>query len=265
MEPRPEGGVVAGGVEGFDKVGIEPGTAAGFGHGEGGVESVAVVEDLRGLSEAEDAGEDGDFLAEPSGGVALTVPMFIEAADGEGGFLGHEEIAGDHGAAIAAHLDQFAGDGCAVAGDAHEGGDARHEIRAGSGVAENVAHFFGEAGPVRGFEVALGLAIVGPEQVAEFGGVAGAAEVFKEQGVKKGGALFGGEVDFLGDAHADHAGADGVAFRLAFGDVERVGEGGDDFREPEVGGGGSVAEIGHEYLRGNLPEVSSAGKEEGFR
>lgn len=245
MEAIPEGSVVADGVEGFDEVGVEPGAAAGLGDGECGIEAVTVVEDFGGLREAEDAGEHGDIVAGEAVGVTLSVPVFVEAADGDGGFFGHGEVSGDGGAAVAAEFDEFFCGGGAGAGDAHEAGDACGEAAAGGGVAEDVAEFSGETGPVGGFDIAFDAAVIGAEEVADAGGVAGAAEVFEEECVEEGGALFGGEVDFPGEAHADDAGADGVSFGLAFGDVERVGEGGDDLGESQLGGGRGWAQGEH--------------------
>ncbi len=222
VEACPEEGVVSRGVEDSDEVGVEPGAAAGFGDGEGVVEAIAAVENFNGLGESEDAGEDGDFLTAKAGGMTLAVPVLVEAADGESGFFGHGEVASDGCAAIATDFDKFASDGFAMAGEMGHVGDAGGESGAWGGVAEKITELAGEAGPIAGFEVVFGLAVVGVEEVADFGGVAGAAEVFEDERVKEGGALFGGEVNFFGDAHADHAGSDGMAFGLAFGDVERV-------------------------------------------
>jgi hypothetical protein len=55
-----------------------------------------------------------------------------------------------------------------------------------------------------------------------------------EQRVEEVGALAGGELDLLRDAHADHARAQRVPGGLALGDVERVREGPDDPGERNV-------------------------------
>ncbi len=145
---------------------------------------------------------------------------------------------GDIGAALAAGLGHLPA--AALFGHPHHQGVPGPHERAlgGAGLLIGVAGGVGASGPVGELMGPLEGQVVRLEEASETGGVAGTAEVLQEQGVIEGGFLVGGEADQVGEPHADDAGPDGVSRRLPLGDVQGMGQGGDDLRQPDIGGDG---------------------------
>ena len=219
-ERAPEAAVAAGGAQGVDELGVEPGAAAVGGDVEHGARAGGGEEHLDRLGEADDAAEQRDRVAGQAVGVAVAVPVLVERLDRLGGRLRELDHAGDVGAALAAQLGHLAGALGAAAGDRGEPAGAR--------VADRVLQGLERAQVVGQLAGALELEVVGPEQGGQLGGVARAAGVLEQQRVEQrraGGVV---EPDLLADAHADRARAHGVAHRLALGDVEGVRERRDD-------------------------------------
>jgi len=152
--------------------------------------------------------------------------VLVERLDRVGGRLGQLDHARDLGAALAAQLGHGAGALGAAAGDRRQ--------PAGAGVAERELQRLDRAQVVGQLAGPLELEVVGPEQRRQLGGVARAAGVLEEQRVEQRRARVVVEPDLLADAHPDRARAHRVADRLALGDVERVGERGDDLGEADV-------------------------------
>ena len=75
--------------------------------------------------------------------------------------------------------------------------------------------------------------IVGLIKFADPRGVARAAEILEQQRVVKVVTVLGAEAERAADVAADPAGADAMAGRLAFGDVERVAERADQLGETD--------------------------------
>src|ERR1700733_9878470 len=148
------------------------------------------------------------------------------------------KIARDGRAAVAADLDEISGGGLAGAGDGENLFCLLHDVAFDDKISCDVTGgtYFG--GPVRRFEIALGGAVVTAQERADFGGVAGATQVFEEEAVEECGTFLGGEGKFAGDAHADETGSRGMSGGLALGDVQSVGEGRNDFRESDSIGRG---------------------------
>ncbi len=78
-------------------------------------------------------------------------------------------------------------------------------------------------------EVALKGQVVGQIQLANARRVAAAAQVFQQQRVVQLPALLVAQAQRLGDVHTNPAAAHAVALGLAFGDVQCVAQGADEF------------------------------------
>ena len=229
-EGGPEGRVAGCTEEGVDEFGIEPGAAAGLDFGAGGFGSGGGGEDVDNLGEEGDAAVEGDCAAAEALGAALSVPVFIEAADGVGDGGGEAELAGNGGAAVAAGFDEVL-DGVAGSADGVDGAaDAFGEACARAGVVEDEAEG-GALGIGEGFGGALEGAVVGAVKLGDAGGVAAAAEVLEEDGIIEIGKGGFGEPQGAADLEANPAGAKAVAGGLTFGEVECMAEGAEDLGE----------------------------------
>ena len=203
--------------------GIEPAAATVLRDVEGDAGAVGVVHRLEGLREIGDPGEQRDLVAAQSLGVAESAPMLVERPHGFDGRRRKAQLARDRRAALAAHGDEVAGHALG-AGDRDEVANALEDGLADADVAGGREGEAEAVVPVDDLHPRLHVAVVRAEQRGHAGGVARAAGVLQQQRVVERRALLGGERQLVGDAHADQAGADGVAEWLAFGQIEGVGE-----------------------------------------
>jgi hypothetical protein len=84
LERVPEGAIAEDGLEGVDERGVEPAPAPAARDPAGRADAAVGVEDLDGLREAEDPRGERDLLAGEPVGRPATVPVLVEAADGQG-------------------------------------------------------------------------------------------------------------------------------------------------------------------------------------
>jgi hypothetical protein len=189
------------------------------------------VEDVDDLCEQRDRRVRRDDVAAKPEWLPCAVPMLVKAADAVLDPDRKSHLRGDVGPAMAARLDEFAGNVAAVLQNVDDRSDALGQARLRAGVRKDEAQRGGEAA-VDGFETALEADVVGEIERADSRGVATAAEVLEEQGVIEVGQCPPVETGRLADVHADPAGADAVAGRLALGHVERVAERADQLRQP---------------------------------
>ncbi|MNT63116.1 hypothetical protein D3C72_2009010 [compost metagenome] len=82
-------------------------------------------------------------------------------------------------------------------------------------------------------EVLLEGQVVGQIELADAGGIAGAAEILEQQGVVEIMQRLVGKAEFAADRRADPAAADAMTGRLALGHVERHAQRLDDFRKSD--------------------------------
>ncbi len=213
--------------------GIEPAPAAHAHHVARGLEAVLGDEHVGRLRQAGDAGEDRDRVAAQPVGLAAAVPVLVEVADGVGGGIGELEHGHDAGAAVAARLDGQ----IALARHVAQGGQhppRPHEARVvAARLAGDEPDGVARARPVDALGDPLQLEVVGSEDLGHAGGRRRAARVLQQHGVVEARALLGGEGQRLGQAQCDQAAALRVPGRLALGQVERVGERGDDLAHRE--------------------------------
>ena len=220
------------------EIGVEPGCAAVREGDEGTIAILLEGEDVKVLGDGENAGEEGDLIAAEAVGVATTVPMLVEGVNGVGAGLAEADFANDVGPSLAAKANHFSVVAIALKAQA---GDAEGFSPCG-GAGEGIFPAEPEggerdAGPVDGFDFALGGAVVRTEDLAHAGCVGGAADVFQEEGVievDEGGVW---KLEGAADAHADHTTAEGVAGNGVFGEVKGERERGDDLREGDACGG----------------------------
>ena len=83
-------------------------------------------------------------------------------------------------------------------------------------------------------EVAFELQIVREVELTNARRIAATAQVFEQQGVVELPELVFIQTDFTPNVHADPAAPDAVPLRLPFGDVERITQRADQFRQFEV-------------------------------
>ncbi len=245
VEPFPEPPATAKGDGGLDEAGAEPAIAAAADGINGVFLTASAKEDFDGLRQVGDVREDGNFAAPEAVRVPATVPMFVETVNARGDPFGKTELAGDLGTTFTANLHKFTRIALLSGGDLNYLPNALG-IRGRSGdMSERVVEALpADFGPIHGLQIAFGPKIIGVEDVIEAGGVAAAASVFQKERVVKIGLVFNFEADFLGDAHANDATADGMAHFAAFGEVQRVREGGEQL--------GDTDRAGRDWLRSGL-------------
>ena len=226
-ERGPEAPVLAQGGEDAHELRVEPRPGALEGHVDGGFRPEGGEEDLGRLRQADDAPEERDLLAGQPVGVTLAVPVLVQRADGGGGCFRHVQHAGDLGAPLAA-------DGDHLPGRPGAGPEHADEVALAACVPEGVAERLRQVGVVDRLHVALGDEVVGAEEGGDLGRVRRAARVLEEERVEERRPVVDLEPDLVGEAHSDQARTHGVPCRLALGDVERVGERGEDLGQPQV-------------------------------
>ena len=161
----------------------------------------------------------------------MAIEVLVEAADPRGDAVTEAQSPRDFRTARAARLDQLVGDLDAVAQDVRDAAQPAGKTGIQAGVTEHEAEHVGQS-VAHGLVVAPEGEIVGQVELADARGVAAAAEVLEQQRVVE--IAQGGDIqaDRLADVHADPAHADAVAFRLTFGQVERMAERAHELREP---------------------------------
>src|ERR1700716_2745375 len=101
--------------------------------------------------------------------------------DGLGGQLGELEAARDGCAAIATELHELPGDFLAAGSNRDESGSLLQNRSTGRDVSGDVAEGGDGAGPVGGFEIGFGGAVVSAKKTADLCGIARAPQVLQEQ------------------------------------------------------------------------------------
>jgi len=197
-----------------------------------GGRAVGSVEDVDHLRQQRDAGGHRDRFAAQPLRFAAAVPVLVQAVDAVGHRVGESQLARDVGTALAARLDQLLRVLRPVAHDVHDAAQPLREAHRHAGVGEDKAQHLRQAVAHR-LEVALEGQVVGQVQLADARGVAAASQVLQQQRVVQLPQLALGQADVPADVHADPAGAHAVAFGLAFGDVERVAQGADQFGQAQ--------------------------------
>jgi hypothetical protein len=162
--------------------------------------------------------------------------MFIETVDCVRHVLGEPQLARDIGAALAARLDQIMRDLSAVLQNVGDALEAPGKLPMRARMREHEAQNLGQA-LADMLEIALEREIVGQIELADARGVAAAAKIFQQNRIVKIVERRAFQPDRAPDMNADPAGAHAMAGGLAFGQVERVAEGAQDFRETDIRGG----------------------------
>ena len=230
---RPEGGIELEALQRIHQRRVEPGAAPRARHLVRRGLAVGREEHLDRLREAADAREQRDPVTRDSHRQALPVPVLVEAPDRR--LRGGREVEHprDVGAALAARLHHFAPAAPPLHREHQHLPRLRDRMPAGH-VRHRVRRRGLRVGPVVQLVRLLEPEVVGAEEVAEAGGIAGAAQVLEQEGIEEVRPLRLAQPQDLPDPHADDAAPDGVTLGLALGDVQRVGEGGDDFRETDA-------------------------------
>ena len=166
--------------------------------------------------------------------------------------LAEPHLARDIGAALAAGLDQFAGDVAAILEHVDQRAKALGQAGLQSGMGEHEAKRLRQAA-IDLLEVMFELDVVGQIELADPRGIAAAAQILEQQRVIQFPQLEFADPDLLTDLRADEAAAHAMPGRLAFGHVERVAERAQQFGEPDIAGGrrGSIRRniVGHRGVR----------------
>ena len=186
----------------------------------GAVRDVKHVDDL---CHQRDAGIDRDGRPAQTQRLAAAIPMLVEILDAVGDRLGEAHLAGDVGAAMAARLDQLAGDLAAVLEDVDDGAEPFGEAGFQAGMAEHEAQRLRQAA-VDELEVLLEGEIVGEIQLADARRIAAAAKILQQQRIIEFRDLVFAEADFPADFDAYPAASHTMSGRLPFGEIERVAE-----------------------------------------
>ena len=159
--------------------------------------------------------------------------MLVEILDAVGDRLGKPHFAGDVGAAMAARLDQFAGDLAAVLEDVDDGAEPFGEAGFQAGMAKHEAQRLRQAA-VDELEVLFEGEIIGQIQLADPRRVAAAAKILQQQRIIEFGNLGLAEADFPADFDADTAASHAMSGRLSLGEIERVAECAQQFRKRDL-------------------------------
>ena len=212
--PIPEAEVVLEGAQHVDEGRVEPAATALAYHLERLGRAYRAKEHLERLGQPDDTPQQRDALPLLPGRAASTVPVLVEVADRLSSEDREAQHQGDLGATIPARLHQLVGRAFDGNRDDLERAPERRALS--HHVAGYVLDRLGQARPVGRLEVTLDGLVIGGEQVADFGRVAGAAKILEQQRIKQRRAIVGQQPDLLGDPHAQVAGADGVPLRLAF-------------------------------------------------
>ncbi len=189
------------------------------------------MEDVDDLRQERDAGGHGNGIARKSGRPPPAVPVLVQAADALAHRFGKAQRGGDGGAPVAARLDDLRDLGLAMAGDVENRPQPVAERGLASGMRQHEAEHLRQAG-AHGLEVALQGQIVRQIQLADPRGIAGAAEVLEEDGEIKLPQRIVAEPHVPADRQPDPGRARAMSDRLAFGEVEREGQGTQKLREP---------------------------------
>jgi hypothetical protein len=88
--------------------------------------------------------------------------------------------------------------------------------------------FPADLGPIFVLQIPLGSDFVRVDDVEKLGSVAAASGVFQQQRIVKVGLGVEGQANLARQPHADHAALHGMPERLTLGQIERIGERGDD-------------------------------------
>jgi hypothetical protein len=126
--------------------------------------------------------------------------------------------------------DQIARNLGPVAQDRHHAAEALGQSGVQPGVLEHETQHLRQA-VAHQHPVALEVVVVREVELANTRCVAAAAQVFQQQSVVKLPQLLIGQAQLPADVHADPAAAHAMPRRLAFGDVERIAERCDQFRQ----------------------------------
>ena len=216
---------------GFNQIGIEPAFAARLRHLNRGFGIPMETENLQRLRQVHDARKQRNLAAPKPIRISTAVPVFVEAMDGLRDRLRKTDSARNRCAPFTTDLDQFAGLFLLFCGYPNQCANSFQERRPGGDMSHRVLQTFpAHACPVRQFDVALGSYLVRRDNVKQFGRVAAASGVFQQKSVEEIGLICVGNPDVTGQAHAENAGAHGMAHGPAFGQIESIRQGGNDLR-----------------------------------
>jgi len=180
------------------------------------------------LSQQSDSSEQGNPGTGEASGLPLPVPVLVEIENaGRDGF-GKPHLPHDVRTAMTAGLDQFAADLLPLGQSDDHGPESLGEIGLQPGMLEDETKHLRQA-VIDDLDVALERDVVGQKQLADARGIAAAADILEQERVIEIAHLAVGQAEFLPDIHSNPTATDAVAFRLAFGQVERVAQCTDQF------------------------------------